>query len=247
MDCIVHKARSCFASEEPQRERACLCYCGIVLLAALLVACQPAAVETQAPSLTSPPPASPIPSSSHTPTPLPSYTPTPLPSHTPMSSPSPTRLLSVTVGPARDSVLNLPYTSTGDDAVGRIRGRLFFPSQYIPPLAVYAVAIDGSRFYRVDTEEVPPGEPAYEIPEVAPGIYHVFGYPIESDDGFGGSYSYLAACEAGHLSAPPENCWEDPQYDLVPVEVRAGEAVEEINIFDWYGPPLPPPPDSTTG
>jgi hypothetical protein len=114
-------------------------------------------------------------------------------------------------------------------------------------LAVYAVAIDGDRFYRVDTEEVPPGESAYEIPEVAPGIYHVFGYPIESNDGFGGSYSYLAACEAGHLSAPPENCWEDPQYDLVPVEVRAGEAVEEINIFDWYGPPLPPPPDDTTG
>ena len=210
------------------------CYCGIMLLAALLVACQPAAVETHTPTPTSPPPASPSPSPTPppttTPTPPPSHTPTPIPSHTPTPSPSPTRLSPPTARPAGDPALNLPYTSTGDETAGHIRGRLFFPSQYIPPLAVYAVAIDGSRFYRVDTEEVPPGEPAYEIPEVAPGTYHVFGYPIESDDGFGGSYSYLAACEAGHLSAPPENCWEDPQHDLVPVEVRAGEAVEEINL-----------------
>jgi hypothetical protein len=109
------------------------------------------------------------------------------------------------------------------------------------------VATDGSHFYRVDTAEVPPGEPVYEISGVEPGTYHVFGYPIENNDGFGGSYSYLAACQAGHLSAPPKDCWEDPQYDLVPVVVRAGKAVEEIDIFDWYGPSPPPPPDNATG
>jgi hypothetical protein len=143
--------------------------------------------------------------------------------------------------------LTVPYTATDDGGTGRIRGRLFFPSEYIPPLAVYAVATDGSRFYRVDTEEVPPGKPSYEIPDVEPGTYYVYGYPIEGDTSFGGSYSYLAACDAKHYPSPVEDCWEDPQHDLAPVEVRAGQAVEEINIFDWYGPSLPPPPDDAAG
>jgi hypothetical protein len=139
----------------------------------------------------------------------------------------------------------LTYTPTGDDDTGRIRGRLFYPSQFIPPLAVYAVAVDGSRFYRVDTGIVPPGEPSYEIPALEPGVYYVYGYPTEGEATFGGAYSYLAACDAGHYPPPPEGCWDDPQYDLAPVEVRAGQAVEEINIFDWYGPSVPPPPDGS--
>jgi hypothetical protein len=122
------------------------------------------------------------------------------------------------------------------------------------------VATDGSRFYRVDTGPVPPGEPSYEIPLVEPGTYHVYGYPAllpspgQGEDtgatgrepSFGGVYSYLAACEAGHLPQPPEGCWENPQHDLAPVEVLAGQAVEEVNLFDWYGPSPPPPPDDTS-
>jgi len=143
--------------------------------------------------------------------------------------------------------LILPYTPTGDRTSGRIRGRLFFPSEYVPPLAVYAVATDGSRFYRVDTGPVPPGEPSYEIPLVEPGTYYVYSYPVLDKAPFGGSYSYLAACEAGHFLPPPEGCWENPRQDLAPVEVRAGQAVEEINVFDWYSPSLLPPPDDTGG
>ena len=144
--------------------------------------------------------------------------------------------------------LTLPYTPTGDPTSGRIRGRSFFPSEFVPSLAVYAVATDGSRFYRADTQVVPPGEPSYEIPVVEPGTYYVYGYPIiEGRGGIGGGYSYLAACEAGHFPPPPKGCWEDPQHNLAPVEVRAGQAVEEINVYDWYGPSLPPPPDDTSG
>jgi hypothetical protein len=95
----------------------------------------------------------------------------------------------------------------------------------------------------VDTQPVPPGEQAYEIAEVEPGTYHVYGYPTADDVPLGGAYSYLAACEAGHFRPPAEGCWAEPQHDLVPVEVRAGQAVEEINLLDWYGPELPPPPD----
>jgi hypothetical protein len=165
--------------------------------------------------------------------------PIPSPTSTPTSTPVPTTAPT----PAWPPRLTLPYTPTGDDATGRIRGRLFFPSEYIPPLAIYAVATDGSTFYRVDTESVPPGEPEYEITEVEPGTYHVYGYPIAGDIPLGGAYSYLAACEAGHYPPPPDGCWAEPQHDLAPVEVRAGQAVEEVNLLDWYAPALPPPPD----
>jgi hypothetical protein len=169
------------------------------------------------------------------PFPIPSPTSTSVPTSTPVPTTAPT--------PAWPPRLNHPYTPTGDDATGRIRGRLFFPSEYIPPLAIYAVATDGSTFYRVDTESVPPGEPEYEIAEVGPGTYHVYGYPVAGDVPLGGAYSYLAACEAGHFPPPSEGCWAKPQHDLAPVEVGAGQAVEEIDLFDWYGPALPPPPD----
>jgi hypothetical protein len=204
----------------------------------LLVACQPATVQLESPTTTSAATITPTPP----PTPQPTHTPTLPHSHTPTpESPLP---------------LALPYTPIDDPTAGRIQGRLFFPSEFIPPLAVYAVATDGSRFYRVDTQVVPPGEPSYEFPQIVPGNYYVYGYPAsflspdQAGTGHGtysrGVYSYLAACEAGHMPEPPEDCWEDPQHDLVPVEVRAGQVVGEINIFDWYGPPPPPPSGDTS-
>lgn len=206
----------------------------VVLVAASLVACQPATTQPQSPTVTPSPLASSTLPHPHTPTPSPSHTPTPPPTPT------------LTPTPLWPPPLILPYTPTGDSTTGRIRGRLFFPSEFVPSLAVYAVAADGGRFYRVDTQVVPPGEPSYEIPVVEPGIYYVYGYAIE-DRGIGGAYSYLAACEVGHFPPPSEGCWENPQHDLAPVEVRAGQAVEEINVYDWYGPSLPPPPDDTSG
>ncbi len=215
----------------------------ILLMMTLLLACQaksPQPLASVATSLPSVPP-----------TLLPTHTPPPPPSHTPTPS------LTPTPAPKADSAdpptftsdwpppLTLAYTPTSDDAVGRIRGRLFYPSQFIPPLAVYAVATDGSRFYRVDTEIVPPGEASYEIPALEPGVYYVYAYPTEGESAYGGAYSYLAACDAGHFPPPPEGCWDDPQYDLAPVEVRAGQAVEQVNIFDWYSSSIPPPPDDT--
>jgi len=224
----------------------------VVLVAASLVACRPVATQPQAPTATPSPPASPTPPYSYTPTLTPLSFPTPTPTPSPTPPPTPTSVWPPPLTP--------PYTPTGDLATGRIRGRLFFPSEFIPPLAVYAVATDGSRFYRVDTQMVPPGEPSYEIPIVKPGTYHVYGYPallpspgkegagggVERESPFGGAYSYLAACEAGHFPPPPEGCWENPQHDPAPVEVWAGQAVEEINVYDWYGPSLPPPPDDTS-
>ena len=221
----------------------------VLLIAASLVACRPATVQPRAPTATPSPPASPT--TPYSPTPILAsaipHTPTPTPAPFPTPTPVVSTAEPATPTPAWPVPLTLPYTPTGDHATGRIRGRLFFPSEYVPPLAVYGVATDGSRFYRVDTQVSPPGGSVYEIPIVEPGTYYVYGYPIEGEGAFGGAYSYLAACEAGHFPPPPKGCWENPQHDLAPVEVRAGQAVEEVDLFDWYGPSLPPPPDDTEG
>jgi hypothetical protein len=207
----------------------------ILLIVVLLVGCQPQAKPTSLPTATPLAPASPAPPPTLTPTLASSPTPQPTPTDAP------------TLTPSWPPPLTPSYTPTGDAATGRIRGRLFFPSEFIPALTVYAVATDGSRFYQVNTEVVPPGKPHYEIVGIEPGDYYVYGYPAAEEPGFGGAYSYLAACDAGHFSPLPEDCWADSQHDLAPVEVRAGQAVEQINIFDWYGPSLPPPPDETDG
>jgi hypothetical protein len=206
----------------------------VLLIVASLAACQP--IRPRPTTLN---PQSPT----ATPTPTPSVSPTLTPTSSPSPSPPPRPTPTAPQGPR----LAPPRTPTDDPATGHIRGHLFFPSQFVPPLAVYAVAADGSRFYRVDTQVVPPGEPNYEIPVVEPGIYYVYGYPTDKRGALGGAYTYLAACEAGHLSPRPDDCWQDPQHDLAPVEVQAGQAVEEINVFDWYGPPLPSPPQDTGG
>ena len=224
----------------------------ILLTAALLVGCQPRTVPPQIPTTMPAPSVSPtlLPSHTSVPTSTPTLPLPQIPTPTPALSPSPTPVASTTelsLSAVWPPSLTLPYTPTGDDGTGRIRGRLFFPSQYVPSLAVYAIATDGSRFYRVDTEIVPPGEPSYEIPAVEPGTYYVYGYPSDAFFPLGGVYSYLAACDAGHFAPPAEGCWEDPQHAPAPVEVRAGQAVEEVDVFDWYGPPLPPPPDDTGG
>ena len=219
----------------------------ILLLTGLLIACRPKATP-QAPTVTLVPIVSPtsLPSPTAFPSPTPTSPPFPTPTFTPSPEPVTTSDASSIDMPSMSSwppLLILPYTPTDDDSTGTIRGSLSFPSEFIPSLAVYAVATDGSRFYRVDTETVPPGEPSYEIPAVEPGTYYVYGYPTEGSVTLGGAYSYLTACEAGHYPPPAEGCWENPQYDLAPVEVKAGQAVEEINIFDWYSPSVPPPPD----
>jgi hypothetical protein len=215
----------------------------MLVSAVLLAGCRAAMVQPQAPTAT------PSPSALTTPITTLTLSPTTSPTVTPSPSPkvSSTAALSPTLQPPSGQALALPYTPTSDRTTGRVRGRLFFPSEFIPSLAVYAVATDGSRFYRVDTRPVPPGEPSYEIRLVEPGTYYVYAYPAGDEAQFAGVYSYLAACEAGHLSPLSEGCWENPQHDLAPVEVQAGQAVEEVNAFDWYGPSPPPPPDDTSG
>ncbi len=223
-----------------------------LLIAALLAGCAPAPTAAPSPLPTAPPPtatetatstAAPTatPTTAPTPTPLPP-TPTPAPSRFPLETPPPPA--TKPPGVTADLLPTLPYTPTADAATGAIAGRLYYPAGFIPALTVYAVSLDGDRFYQVQTAVVPPGKPAYEITGVAPGVYHVYAYPTERRGDLGGGYTYLAACNAGHIPVPTDEpgCWRDAFHDLAPVAVRAGYLVGEVDIYDWYTSALPAPP-----
>lgn len=122
-------------------------------------------------------------------------------------------------------------------AVGTITGALGYPSNFIPPLSVYAVSVaDKGIFFSVSTLRYPQptssGAPGYTISGVAPGTYHVFAYRDDNDPnnhGGPGLYSqYLIKC------VPPPATAVCDDHSLIAVTVNTGETVWNIDVKDWY-------------
>lgn len=140
--------------------------------------------------------------------------------------------------------------------VGAITGGLGYPSDFIPPLTVYAVSVADQRiFFSVDTPRyggspnpsppsatiVPGVRPSYTITGVAPGIYYVFAYRNDNDpNDLGGPALYsqfVLKCIQPSLAGtpiPPGACDSNSaDHSLVPVTVRPGETVSRIDVMDW--------------
>ena len=120
---------------------------------------------------------------------------------------------------------------------GAITGKLGYPSDFIPPLTVYAVSVADPRvFYSVDTPRyggpTNTGTPSYTITGVAAGIYHVFGYRNDADPNYKGGpglYSqYVLKC------VPPPSTSTCNDHSLIAVTVKAGETMSGIDVTDWY-------------
>jgi hypothetical protein len=143
---------------------------------------------------------------------------------------------------------------------GAITGTLSYPSDFVPPLTVYAVSVADQRvFYSVDTPRFgaggasPPGGPSYTISAVAPGTYYVYAFRNDNlPNDFTGPALYskfVLTCmhpsRAGEV-IPPGACDSNTaDHSLVPVTVRAGETVSRIDPWDWTSqgqPNLPPRP-----
>jgi len=120
--------------------------------------------------------------------------------------------------------------SNQSTTIGRITGLLSFPSERIPPLTIFAIRIDNglSTFYSIETAA---DQASYTI-EVDPGIYNVFAYR----DDFAGGYTKYVTCGMG------ASCSD---HSLLPVVVKAGKTVKNIDLADWYAPAgtFPPRPD----
>jgi hypothetical protein len=173
---------------------------------------------------------------------------------------TPSPLLSPTNAPATSTPSPSSSASVAPSPTtpptGAITGALSYPSNFVPPLTVYAVSVADQRiFYSVQTPRyggdpnpsspsasVPPGGATYTITGVAPGTYYVFAYRDDNDpNNLGGPAlfsKFVVTCmqpsRAG-LPYPSGACDGGPTADhsLVPVTVGSGEKVSGIDPWDW--------------
>lgn len=148
-----------------------------------------------------------------------------------------------------------PATATPSPAptaqTGAISGRFSYPSDFIPPVTVYAIGTTDQRvwfsveFPGYDMYGNPPRPTAqpgtepgtYTLTGVAPGTYWVVAYRNDGQKPDPGFYSREAECLRRTPSRP---C---PDQSFVMVTVSAGQTTREIDIVTWWpGSGLVPPP-----
>jgi len=177
------------------------------------------------------------------------------------ASPSPTSpptTAPTTPSPSASASASSSPQPTASQA-GTITGNLGYPSDFIPPLTVYAISVADQRvFFSVDTPRygadpsvrptaAPPGpRPSYTITGVAPGTYYVLGWRndnvnIDAKNTAGVYSQFVLQCiqvneshagESGYT--PPPACGSPGDHTLVPVTVQPGETVSRIDVTDWY-------------
>jgi hypothetical protein len=122
---------------------------------------------------------------------------------------------------------------------GSISGKLSYPSEFIPPLAIYAISVaDASVHFHVETAR---DQQNYTITDVAPGTYHVVAYYLETaDPNVAAGYTQHAITQ----DSPNATCLDPEVHRLLPVTVRSGKRVDGIGPNDWCAPPgaFPPRP-----
>jgi hypothetical protein len=113
---------------------------------------------------------------------------------------------------------------------GIIRGRLSYPSEFIPAQRI--VAFDAATLAFVADVTTAEGQGTYEL-TVPAGDYYVVAYVL--DGGLGAGYSEMVPCGLLYTCT---------DHSLIPVHVGAGDIVEDIDPQDWYAPPgtFPPMP-----
>ncbi|TME55246.1 MAG: hypothetical protein E6I53_00325 [Chloroflexi bacterium] len=124
---------------------------------------------------------------------------------------------------------------------GTIAGPIQYPADGIPPLAIYAIAIDGSRYYAVETIR---NQVHYTMLGLRMGDYYVYATNrliqstgasaarTESPFRFGGGYTKAVQCGLD------VTCTD---HSMVAVHVTAGATADNIDPADWYvGPDFYP-------
>lgn len=185
------------------------------------------------------------------------------------ASPSATATSSASASPtpsANTTVAPTPSVNTGPVPNGTITGQLGYPSEFVPPLTVYAISVNAQNvWYSTNTPYFgnftrptpsptpsfaatwpPTGEGRYQL-SVPAGTYYVIAY--SNDTGLpkdlpAGYTRYTIDCiqKTASNSAPPACSGND--HTLVPVTVAAGQTVSGIDIKDWQfqSGALPPRP-----
>lgn len=117
-------------------------------------------------------------------------------------------------------------------APGSIRGKLSYPSEFIPPLRVVTFRLENGsptqEFVYVDSVL---NDGVYQIDGLQPGEYWIVAYTIPGNEGIpvglAGGYSQFVPCG---LSV------ECNDHSLIPVMVNSRQVTEGVDPADWYAP-----------
>ena len=178
------------------------------------------------------------------PSPIPA-TSTPAPASSPPTTPSPTATSSPAPTPS-------PSPTALSPVGGTITGRVGYPSDFVPPVTVYAISTTDSRvWYSVDfagygnppRPTLPPGaaEATYTLSGVAPGTYWVVAYRNDGQLPDPGYYSRVPDCLRARPSVGGQSAGPCPDVTLIPATVTAGQTLRGIDVVTWFPAPSDQP------
>ena len=172
---------------------------------------------------------------------------------------SPTPTTSPTIAAATTPPPSASAPASSVTTTGTIAGRLGYPSDFVPPLTVYAISTSNSSvWFSTDTPRfgnplsatLPPGPTwpptgpgTYAISGIPAGTYYVIAYRNDGNPGVGVYTPWTAKCSSSDPtvpSPPPGPCSTD--HTLLPVVLKAGQTVSHIDITDWSFQPASYPP-----
>ncbi|MGB7874424.1 MAG: hypothetical protein WBL25_08560 [Anaerolineales bacterium] len=108
------------------------------------------------------------------------------------------------------------------EGIGSVTGSLSYPSEFIPPLRVFAFQVGSQTYYFVDTLR---DQSTYQFGDLPAGYYKVVAYTL--DGKLAGGYTKAVPCG---LSV---NCTD---HTLIEVPVNVGQVVTGVDPADWYAP-----------
>ena len=113
---------------------------------------------------------------------------------------------------------------------GSISGSLSYPSEFIPPLRIFAFQVGTQNYYYVDTLE---NQNTYQFDDLPSGYYEIVAYTLNGM--LAGGYTQAVPCG---LSVDCTN------HELLEVPVNIGQTATGIDPADWYAPEgaFPPAP-----
>jgi hypothetical protein len=107
---------------------------------------------------------------------------------------------------------------------GSISGKLSYPSEFLPPMRVCAISVDGgSRSGCVITRE---NQRAYRIDNLAPAAYYVLAYVKDAGVHATGAFTRAVRCGAGQ-----PRCTDG---SLIPVTLGEGNSITGVDPGDFY-------------
>ncbi len=125
--------------------------------------------------------------------------------------------------------MTIAQTTSGTNNPATVSGSTCYPSEYIPPLTVYARDVKTNRTYSVELKE---DETSYKIKIPEEGEFLFFSWTNEKES-WGAIYSKAVPCGLS------DTCTD---HTPILVPIKLGENISKIDICDYYSADSVPKP-----